>query len=418
MAQTVLELGKRARKAALDMAVCGIETRNRALEYMAAELINQMDRILAANETDIRLAQQKGQKAAFVERLTLTARRVKDMAQGLRDVAALPDPIGTADRMWTRPNGLRILQKRVPLGVVGIIYESRPNVTSDAAGICIKSGNACILRGGSEAIVTNSAIMDALEQGARLAGLPEGAVSLVRDPSREAVNELMRLNGYLDVLIPRGGAGLIRAVTQNATVPVIETGTGNCHVYIDKACRDLAMAERVVWNAKLRRVSVCNAMETLLIHKDVDPSFVTALLGKLHGEGNVEIRGCERVRELCPWAEEATEEDWDNEYNDYILAVRIVDSLDEAIGHINAHGTRHSESILTDDVSRAQRFLDRVDAAAVYLNAPTSFTDGGEFGFGAEIGISNQKLHARGPMGPEHLTTIKYQIFGCGQVRP
>ena len=287
MAQTVLELGKRARKAALDMAVCGIETRNRALEYMAAELINQMDRILAANETDIRLAQQKGQKAAFVERLTLTARRVKDMAQGLRDVAALPDPIGTADRMWTRPNGLRILQKRVPLGVVGIIYESRPNVTSDAAGICIKSGNACILRGGSEAIVTNSAIMDALEQGARLAGLPEGAVSLVRDPSREAANELMRLNGCLDVLIPRGGAGLIRAVAQNATVPVIETGTGNCHVYIDKACRDLALAERVVWNAKLRRVSVCNAMETLLIHKDVDPSFVTALLDKLHGEGNV-----------------------------------------------------------------------------------------------------------------------------------
>ena len=306
----------------------------------------------------------------------------------------------------------------MPLGVVGIIYESRPNVTSDAAGICIKSGNACILRGGSEAIITNSAIMDALEQGARLAGLPEGAVSLVRDPSREAANELMRLNGYLDVLIPRGGAGLIRAVTQNATVPVIETGTGNCHVYIDKACRDLVLAERVVWNAKLRRVSVCNAMETLLIHKDVDPSFVTALLDKLHGEGNVEIRGCERVRELCPWAEEATAEDWDTEYNDYILAVRIVDSLDEAIDHINAHGTRHSESILTDDVSRAQRFLDRVDAAAVYLNAPTSFTDGGEFGFGAEIGISNQKLHARGPMGPEHLTTIKYQIFGSGQVRP
>ncbi|MGN1250590.1 MAG: glutamate-5-semialdehyde dehydrogenase, partial [Candidatus Spyradocola sp.] len=265
---------------------------------------------------------------------------------------------------------------------------------------------------------TNSAIIDALEQGARLAGLPGGALNLVRDPSREAANELMRLNGCLDVLIPRGGAGLIRAVTQNATVPVIETGTGNCHVYVDKACRDLAMAERVVWNAKLRRVSVCNAMETLLIHKDVDPAFVTALLEKLHGEGNVEIRGCERVRELCPWAEEATAEDWDTEYNDYILAVKIVDSLDEAIAHINAHGTRHSESILTDDVSRAQRFLDRVDAAAVYLNAPTSFTDGGEFGFGAEIGISNQKLHARGPMGPEHLTTIKYQILGSGQIRP
>lgn len=418
MGQTIREMGRRARKAALDMAACGIETRNHALEVMASELISQMDKILAANEADIRLAQQKGQKTAFIERLTLTERRVKDMAQGLRDVAALPDPIGTADRMWTRPNGLRILQKRVPLGVVGIIYESRPNVTSDAAGICIKSGNACILRGGSEAIVTNSAIMDALEQGARLAGLPDGAVSLVRDPSREAVNELMCLNESLDVLIPRGGAGLIRAVMQNATVPVIETGTGNCHVYIDKDCRDLAMAQRVVWNAKLRRVSVCNAMETLLIHKDVDAAFVSALLGKLHDEGKVEIRGCGRVRKLCPWAMEATEEDWDTEYNDFKLAVKIVDTLDDAIDHINAHGTRHSESILTDDVGRAQRFLDRVDAAAVYLNAPTSFTDGGEFGFGAEIGISNQKLHARGPMGPEHLTTIKYQIFGNGQIRP
>lgn len=416
--ETVLELGKKARAAALEMAACGIEQRNLALEYMAQALTEHTEEILAANAQDIRAAEEKGQRAAFIERLTLTPQRIGAMAQGLRDVAALPDPIGTADRMWTRPNGLRILQKRVPLGVVGIIFESRPNVTSDAAAICIKSGNACILRGGSEAIGTNCAIMDALQSAARKAGLPDGAVSLVRDPSRAAASELMRLNGYLDVLIPRGGAGLIRAVVETASVPVIETGTGNCHVYVDKECRNFPMAEQVVWNAKLRRVSVCNAMETLLVHQAIAQDFLPPLLKKMHEEGNVEIRGCEKVRALCPWALPASQVDWSTEYNDAILAVKIVSSLDEAIDHINTYGTRHSESILTDDVNRAQRFLDRVDAAAVYLNAPTSFTDGGEFGFGAEIGISNQKLHARGPMGPEHLTTIKYQIFGNGQTRP
>jgi len=415
---TVLELGKKARAAALEMAVCGSEQRNTALNLMADVLIEHMESILSANAEDIRTAQEKGQKAAFIERLTLSDKRVNDMAQGMRDVAKLPDPVGTADRMWTRPNGLRILQKRVPLGVVGIIFESRPNVTSDAAAICIKSGNACILRGGSEAIKTNCAIMDALQEAAQKAGLPEGAVSLVRDPSREAATELMRLNGYLDVLIPRGGAGLINAVVKNATVPVIETGTGNCHVYLDKACRNYKMAQDVIWNAKLRRVSVCNAMETLLIHKDADMDFVAELLKKMHDEGKVDIRGCEKILKICPWANAAQAEDWETEYNDYILAVKVVDSLDAAIDHINTFGTRHSEAILTDDVSRAQRFLDRVDASSVYLNAPTSFTDGGEFGFGAEIGISNQKLHARGPMGPEHLTTIKYQIFGQGQMRP
>ena len=305
----------------------------------------------------------------------------------------------------------------MPLGVVGIIFESRPNVTSDAAAICIKSGNACILRGGSEAIRSNCAIMDALQEAAAAAGLPEGAVALVRDPSRAAANELMRLNGLVDVLIPRGGEGLIRAVVENATVPVIETGTGNCHVYVDRACRNLPMAFDVTYNAKLRRVSVCNAMETLLVHREISPDFLPEMLGRFRKAG-VEIRGCARTKALCPWVSDATEEDWHTEYDDYILAVRIVDSLDEAIDHINTYGTRHSESILTDDVDRAQRFLDRVDAAAVYLNAPTSFTDGGEFGFGAEIGISNQKLHARGPMGPEHLTTIKYEIFGSGQIRP
>ena len=417
MAESVLELGKKARAAALEMAVCGIEERNNALLAMADALIAHKAQILAANERDIKAAKEKGLKAAFVERLTLNDKRVEGMAQGLRDVALLPDPVGTADKMWTRPNGLRILQKRVPLGVVGIIFESRPNVTSDAAAICIKSGNACILRGGSEAIESNCAIMDALQEAAAASGLPKGAVELVRNPSREAATELMHLKGYLDVLIPRGGAGLIQAVMQNATVPVIETGTGVCHVYVDKECRDLDKAVSVTYNAKMRRVSVCNAMETLLVHKDIAEVFLPRMLEKFRDEAKVEIRGCEHVREICPWAKEATEEDWSTEYDDYILSVKVVDSLRQAIDHINTYGTRHSESILTDDVRRAQEFLDRVDAAAVYLNAPTSFTDGGEFGFGAEIGISNQKLHARGPMGPEQLTTIKYQIFGDGQIR-
>ncbi|MGI5884450.1 MAG: glutamate-5-semialdehyde dehydrogenase [Candidatus Spyradocola sp.] len=413
----VQDLGKRARAAALEMATLGSAARDGALRAMAQALRAHCASILQANAEDIRAAKEKGVKSAFVERLTLTEKRVEDMARGLMDVAALPDPIGTADRMWTRPNGLRILQKRVPLGVVGIIFESRPNVTSDAAAICIKSGNACILRGGSEAIRSNCAIMDALEEAARTAGLPEGAVSLVRDPSRAAAGELMRLNGLVDVLIPRGGEGLIRTVVETATVPVIETGTGNCHVYVDRDCRNLSMAFDVTYNAKLRRVSVCNAMETLLVHRAIAPDFLPEMLERFRKAG-VEIRGCARTKALCPWVCDATEEDWRTEYDDYILAVRIVDSLDEAIDHINTYGTRHSESILTDDVARAQRFLDRVDAAAVYLNAPTSFTDGGEFGFGAEIGISNQKLHARGPMGPEHLTTIKYEIFGSGQIRP
>jgi len=406
----VSDLGKQARKAALEMATLGSSVRDGALRAMAQALRAHCGAILQANAEDRRAAGEKGVKSAFIERLTLTEARVEDMARGLEEVAALPDPIGTADRMWTRP-------KRVPLGVVGIIFESRPNVTSDAAAICIKSGNACILRGGSEAIRSNCAIMDALQEAAAAAGLPEGAVSLVRDPSRAAANELMRLNGLVDVLIPRGGEGLIRAVVENATVPVIETGTGNCHVYVDRACRNLPMAFDVTYNAKLRRVSVCNAMETLLVHREISPDFLPEMLGRFRKAG-VEIRGCARTKALCPWVSDATEEDWRTEYDDYILAVRIVDSLDEAIDHINTYGTRHSESILTDDVDRAQRFLDRVDAAAVYLNAPTSFTDGGEFGFGAEIGISNQKLHARGPMGPEHLTTIKYEIFGSGQIRP
>ncbi len=417
MTQSVMEIGKKAKAASLQMAITGIVLRNRALCEMAQELRARKEAILSANERDIASAREKGLKEAFIERLTLNDKRIEGMAQGLEEVAALPDPIGTADRMWTRPNGLRILQKRVPLGVIGIIYESRPNVTSDAAAICIKSGNACILRGGSEAIFSNCAIMDALEAAAASAGLPDGAVNLVRDPSREAAAELMQLTGYLDVLIPRGGAGLIRAVLNTAKVPVIETGTGNCHVYVDKECHDFSMAKNVVYNAKLRRVSVCNAMETLLVHKDIAEAFLPEMLTLLHEEGHVEIRGDETVRALCPYALEATEEDWATEYDDYILAVKVVSSLEEAIAHINTYGTRHSESILTDDVNRAQKFMDMVDAAAVYLNAPTSFTDGGEFGFGAEIGISNQKLHARGPMGPEHLTTIKYQIFGSGQTR-
>ena len=413
----IAELGRAAKQAALLLAQTGIMQRNAALDAMAQALLDNQDVILAANARDIAASRARGQKEAFVERLTLSPLRIAGMAQGLRDVAGQSDPIGGADGMWTRPNGLKILKVRVPLGVVGIIFESRPNVTADAAGICIKSGNACILRGGSEAIRSNSAIMDALKAGAKAAGLPDGCVELVRDTSREVAAELMRANEYLDVLIPRGGAGLIDSVVKNATVPVIETGTGNCHVYVDKKCEDFDMAEAVVYNSKMRRVSVCNAMETLLVHKEIAPALLARLLDKLVHDGKVEIRGCESTRALYPAAIAATEEDFYTEFSDAILAVKIVDSLDAAIAHINHYGTRHSESILTADIARAERFLNQVDAAAVYLNAATSFTDGGEFGFGAEIGISNQKLHARGPMGAEHLTTIKYQIFGSGQIR-
>ena len=411
-----LEKARRARVAARELAQTSSQQRRDALGRMADALVARAAEILAANEADMDAARDKGTPGPLLDRLMLSRERIDGIADGLRQVAAQPEVLGEVLEGSELYNGLRMIKYRVPLGVVAMIYEARPNVTADAAGLCIKTGNACILRGGSEAIRSNCAIMDALQEAAAAAGLPEGAVALVRDPSRAAANELMRLNGLVDVLIPRGGEGLIRAVVENATVPVIETGTGNCHVYVDRACRNLPMAFDVTYNAKLRRVSVCNAMETLLVHREISPDFLPEMLERFRKAG-VEIRGCARTKALCPWVSDATEEDWRTEYDDYILAVRIVDSLDEAIDHINTYGTRHSESILTDDVDRAQRFLDRVDAAAVYLNAPTSFTDGGEFGFGAEIGISTQKLHARGPMGLNELVSYKFIIRGDGQIR-
>ena len=404
-----------ARQAALELATTGTQCKNDALRAMAHELRENMDQIIAANEADIASARERGLGNAFIERLTLDGARVEAMACGMESVAALDDPVGRVDEAWVRPNGLRIAKRRVPLGVIGIIYESRPNVTSDAAALCLKSGNAVLLRGGSDSINSNREIERALIAGARAAGLPEGCVSLVKDTSHETAAEMMGLTGLIDVLIPRGGKRLIRSVVENARVPVIQTGDGICHVYVDSAA-DLDMAVDIVINAKVSRPSVCNAMETLLVNSEIAPRFLPICLDALSERG-VEIRGCERTQEICPDCKSATPEDWDTEYNDLILSVRIVDSLDAAINHINTHGTRHSEAIVTSDYETAKLFQDKVDAAAVYVNASTRFTDGGEFGFGAEIGISTQKLHARGPMGLRELTTYKYVIDGDGQVR-
>ena len=337
------------------------------------------------------------------------------MADGLRAVAQLNDPIGAELDKWTRPNGLEIVRRRVPLGVIGIIYESRPNVTADAAALCLKSGNAVILRGGSDAFRSNAAIMKALRAGVKQAGLPEDCVSLVMDTSRETANNLMRMNEYIDVLIPRGGKGLIQSVVKNATVPVIQTGDGVCHVYVDGQC-DMALAQTVAVSAKVSRPSVCNSAETLLVDETIAAAFLPACVKELHEKG-VEVRGCEKTRAVCPEIKAAADEDWDTEYNDMIYSVKVVSGVKEAVEHINAHGTRHSEAIMTESAENARYFQDMVDAAAVYVNASTRFTDGGEFGFGAEIGISTQKLHARGPMGLNELTTYKYEITGSGQIR-
>ena len=404
-----------ARQAALELSTVSAGQKNDALFAMARELRAGIDGIVCANEQDVREAQGRGMSEAFVERLRLDGARVDAMARGIESVATLEDPVGRVDEGWVRPNGLRISKRRVPLGVIGIIYESRPNVTSDAAALCLKAGNAVLLRGGSDAIRSNCAIERALVAGARAAQMPEGCISLVKDTSHETAQEMMSLIGLVDVLIPRGGKRLIHSVVENARVPVIQTGDGICHVYVDEAA-DIDMALDIVINAKVSRPSVCNAMETLLVHGEIAPRFLPICLDALSERG-VEIRGCERTQEICPDCKLATPEDWDTEYNDLILSVRIVDSLEAAINHINVHGTRHSEAIVTSNYETARRFQDRVDAAAVYVNASTRFTDGGEFGFGAEIGISNQKLHARGPMGLRELTTYKYVIDGNGQVR-
>lgn len=409
------EIGQRAKDASYILGVMDSRTKTEGIRRAAKEITDRQEEILRANDTDIRLAREKGMAQGLLDRLLLTPERIGGIVAGMEQVAGLEDPIGEVLSMKKRPNGLLIGQKRVPLGVVGIIYEARPNVTADAFALCFKTGNAVILRGGSDALNSNRALVSCIRDGLKECGIPEDAVQLVTDASRETATELMRLNGYLDVLIPRGGAGLIRSVVENSTVPVIETGTGNCHVYVDESA-DLDMALDIVFNAKTQRIGVCNACESLLVHRAAAERFLPRLKDRLL-EKKVEIRGDEASRAIVPDFAAATEEDWGKEYLDYILSCRIVDSVEEAIRHINRYNTGHSETIVTGNYENAQKFLDQVDAAAVYVNASTRFTDGFEFGFGAEIGISTQKLHARGPMGLLALTSTKYIIYGNGQIR-
>jgi glutamate-5-semialdehyde dehydrogenase len=410
----VLNIAKQAKEASYVLSNASTAVKDKALAMMAKALEEMKGEIINANQRDLENAREKGMKDAMLERLMLNDKRIDGMIKGLLDLIELPDPVGSGS-IIKRPNGLTLLKQRVPLGVVGIIYESRPNVTSDAAGLCIKSGNAVILRGGSEAINSNMAIVNALRKGLEEADLPVSCIQLIEDTSRERIQELFKMRDYVDVLIPRGGAGLIKNVVENSQIPVIETGVGNCHLYIDETA-DLEMAKNILINAKTNRPSVCNAAETLLVHEKIAADFLPGALDELKELG-VEIRACERTLNIYPDAKSATEEDWSTEYLDLILAVKIVDSIEEAIAHINRYGTSHSEAIVTKDYERANQFLARVDAACVYVNASTRFTDGGEFGMGAEIGISTQKLHARGPMGLEELTTVKYLIMGSGQIR-
>ena len=410
----ILEIAKNAKQASLKLGVLTTGQKNAALMEIADALEVNASYIISENEKDIAAAKANGMSSALIDRLKLDISRIQGMAKGVREVCALEDPIGETICGFTRPNGLDIIKKRVPLGVIGIIYEARPNVTSDAISLCIKTGNAVILKGGKEAIHSNSAIMDISKDAAKNAGLPDGAMELIRDTSREATQYLMKLNGFVDILIPRGGAGLINAVVQNATVPVIQTGVGNCHIYIDESA-DLDMAKRIVVNAKTQRPAVCNAAESLLVHRATADKFIPQIFDEFNRLG-VELRGDAEVLKYCD-AKPAVEEDYSTEYLDLIMSAKIVDSIDEAIEHINRYGTKHSECIVTKNYDSAKKFQAMVDAAAVYVNASTRFTDGGEFGFGAEIGISTQKLHARGPMGLNELTTYKYLINGSGQIR-
>ena len=415
LAMLLKEMGQRAKEASYFLGSMGMELKNQGLAAAADELIRRQEEILKANEADIARAKEKGMAPGLVDRLTLTPERIQGIVEGIQQVVGLEDPIGEVLSMKKRPNGLLIGQKRVPLGVIGMIYEARPNVTADAFALCFKTGNAVILRGGSDAAESNRAIVAAIRAGLASLNIPEDAVQLLDDPSRETAREFMRLNEYLNVLIPRGGAGLIRSVLENSTVPVIETGTGNCHIYVDESA-DLNMALEILFNAKTQRIGVCNACESLLVHRSVAKEFLPMAKKRLD-EKQVEIRADEASRAIVPAFMEASEEDWGTEYLDYILSCKIVDSVDEAIAHINRYSTGHSEAIITSSYENAQKFLDQVDSAAVYVNASTRFTDGFEFGFGAEIGISTQKLHARGPMGLLALTSTKYIIYGSGQIR-
>ena len=414
MSELILK-GKNAKEVSFELGNLSTGDKNKGLNAMADSLIKNAEYIIEANKIDLQASIAKGTSKSMLDRLALDNKRIEGMASGLRQVANLPDPVGEVTSMVVRPNGLQIGQKRVPLGVIGIIYEARPNVTSDAAGLCFKAGNAVILRGGSEAINSNKAIVKALVEGLKEANLPENAIQLVEDTSREVATEMMKLNDYIDVLIPRGGAGLIQAVVKNATVPVIETGVGNCHVYVDESA-DFEMAKNIVLNAKVSRPSVCNAAEKLLVNEKIAKDFMPIILNALR-EKEVEIRGDKSAQNFDSSIITAKEEEWSNEYLDYKIGVKVVKNVDEAIAHINKFGTGHSEAIVTNSYENSQKFLQKVDAAAVYVNASTRFTDGEEFGFGAEIGISTQKLHARGPMGLKELTTNKYIIYGNGQIR-
>ena len=412
---TVKELGVNARRTQAFLAQVTSEDKNRALNFIADALEENSEKIIKANQTDIENGKANGLNAGLLDRLMLNKERIEDIANGVRAVARLEDACGKIIYEYEKENGLKIKKITVPIGVIGIIYEARPNVTADAAALCLKSGNAVILRGGKEAINSNTAICEVMQEALKKAGFPKDTIQLVSDTSRESANEMMQMNEYLDCLIPRGGKGLIKAVVNNSTVPVIETGSGNCHIYVDESA-DIEMAANIIFNAKTQRISVCNACESLVIHSKIIEKALPKIKARLD-EKNVEIRGDERARAVFPEIIPASEEDFSAEYLDYIISVKTVDSLDEAIEHINANSTGHSEAIITRNEENAKKFMQCIDSSSVYVNASTRFTDGGEFGLGAEIGISTQKLHARGPMGLEQLTSSKYLIYGSGQIR-
>ncbi|TGE32149.1 glutamate-5-semialdehyde dehydrogenase [Desulfosporosinus sp. Sb-LF] len=411
--QELIEIGKKAKQAARQLAFASTESKNKALLAMAEALLDSEQEIVQANNLDVRAAEEKGIKKSLVNRLRLTSESISQISQSLREVVVLRDPVGEGE-VWTRPNGLRIQQTRVPLGVVAMIYEARPNVTVDAAALCIKSGNVVILRGGSEALESNKVLARVIAKAAEESGLPQGCIQLITETNREWVQQLMRMNDYVDVIIPRGGAGLIQTVVKNATVPVIETGTGMCHAFVDREA-EYEKAISIVINAKTQNPGVCNALETLLVDEVIAQDFLPRI-GEELKKYHVELKGCPKTCEILPFALPATEEDWVAEHLDLVLSVKVVPHLDAALDHIYQYSTKHSETIITENYSRAQRFLREIDAAVVYVNASTRFTDGGRFGFGAEIGISTQKLHARGPMGLKELTTVKYMVYGDGQI--
>jgi len=413
--QYVTDKAKKAKAASRQLANISTEIKNNALFKMAAGLEKESTKLIAENKKDLVAAEQKGLSKAMIDRLTLNLERIKVMADGLREVAALPDPVGEVLGIRRRPNGMEVGKMRVPIGLIGIIYESRPNVTADTAALCLKSGNGVILRGGSEAVYSNTAIVEVLSRAGAEAGIPDGAVSFIENPDRACVMEMLKLNGIIDLIIPRGGEGLIRMVSENSTIPVIKHDKGVCHVYVDSKA-DLAMAEEICFNAKVQRPGTCNAMEAMLVHQDVAKIFLPAIINRMKKAG-VEIRGCAKTRAIVSDIKEATDKDWDTEYNELILNVKTVGSMEEAMEHIAAHGSQHSEAIVTNDYQNAHRFQREVDASAVFVNASTRLNDGFEFGLGAEIGISTTRIHARGPMGLEELTSTKFIVYGNGQIR-